>query len=227
MSSEPSSPAPQSASVGVFIVFEGGDGVGKSTQIERASKTLSELGREVLVTREPGGSTLGQKIRGLLLDSEPGSVSDRTEALLFAADRADHVATVITPALARGAVVLCDRYVDSSIAYQGVARGLGVEQVAELSSWATDGLLPDLTIVLDLDPEVGLTRAAQASQSPDRMEQEPLEFHHSVRNAFLNAAALDPSRYEVVDASADLETVTQQVMVAVDAFIRVAGGDQS
>ena len=227
MSSEPSSPAPQSASVGVFIVFEGGDGVGKSTQIERASKTLSELGCEVLVTREPGGSTLGQKIRGLLLDSEPGSVSDRTEALLFAADRADHVATVITPALARGAVVLCDRYVDSSIAYQGVARGLGVEQVAELSSWATDGLLPDLTIVLDLDPAVGLSRAAQASQSPDRMEQEPLEFHHSVRNAFLNAAALDPSRYEVVDASADLETVTQQVMVAVDAVIRVAGGDQS
>lgn len=213
------------APVGTFIVFEGGDGVGKSTQLAHAQAFLTEAGHDVVVTREPGGSALGTKIRGLLLDSAPGSVSDRTEALLFAADRADHVATVIRPALERGAVVLCDRYIDSSIAYQGVARRLGVDQIAQLSHWATAGLTPELTIVLDLDPELGLERAADVSDAPDRMEQESLEFHRLVRQAFLDSAAADPQRYEVIDASADLETVTQSVLIAVDQATRVTGGD--
>ncbi len=212
---------------GTFIVFEGGDGVGKSTQITRSADFLLKAGHEVVVTREPGGSALGTKIRELLLGSEPGSVSDRTEALLFAADRADHVATVIRPALARGAIVLCDRYIDSSLAYQGVARGLGVDQIAKLSEWATDGLTPDLTIVLDLAPEVGLQRAAQVSGTPDRMEQESLNFHIQVRQAFLDAAAVDPNRYEVVDAGADLDEVTQSVLIAVDHVTRAPGGDPS
>lgn len=212
---------------GAFIVFEGGDGVGKSTQLTRSADFLLKAGHEVVVTREPGGSVLGAKIRELLLGSEPGTVSDRTEALLFAADRADHVATVIRPALARRAVVLCDRYIDSSLAYQGVARGLGVEPIAKISEWAASGLTPDLTIVLDLDPEVGLQRATQVSDAPDRMEQESLEFHRQVRQAFLDAASADPSRYEVVDASADLDEVTQSVLVAIDRITRAPGGDSS
>lgn len=222
-----SSVDPAGAFPGTFIVFEGGDGVGKSTQITRSADFLLKAGFEVVVTREPGGSKLGLKLRELLLDSEPGTVSDRTEALLFAADRADHVATVIRPALERGAVVLCDRYIDSSLAYQGVARGLGVEQIAQLSRWAADGLTPELTVVLDLDPTVGLERAAKESATPDRMEQESLDFHHQVRQAFLDAAASDPGRYEVVDASADLDTVTQSVLIAIDRATHPEGGDPS
>lgn len=215
----------QNSQRGIFIVFEGGDGAGKSTQISQAQTQLVKSGYEVVVTREPGGSPLGSKIRSLLLDSELGTVSDRTEALLFAADRADHVASVIIPALGRGAVVLCDRYIDSSIAYQGIARGLGAQQIADLSCWATDGLIPDLTIVFDLDPIVGLQRAATTAGTPDRMEQESLEFHAQVRQAFLDQAQLAPNRYSIIDASAELQLVTKATQAAINQAIGTQTSD--
>lgn len=214
--------SPQAES-GAFIVFEGGEGSGKSTQIKLLADSLRTPEQEVVLTREPGGSPLAEQIRELLLGSQTGTVTAKTEALLFAAARADHVATVIRPALERGAIVLCDRYVDSSVAYQGVARDLGVDQVLEISSWATGGLNPGLTIVLDIDPAVGLARAAQVSTQPDRMESESLAFHEKVRQAFLDQLERDPSRYLRVDASGETAQIHEQILSASLALI---GGDR-
>jgi dTMP kinase len=182
---------------GLFVVFEGGEGAGKSTQVQRLAALLEAQGHEVVVTREPGATPVGTKIRALLLDPAT-RLSPRAEALLYAADRAQHVATVVQPALDRGAVVISDRYVDSSLAYQGAGRALDHEEVAELSRWATGGLRPDVTLLLDVDPAVGLARA---TGSPDRIEQESLEFHQAVRSGFLALAAADPDRYLVVSAT--------------------------
>lgn len=195
-----------------FIAFEGGEGGGKSTQVAALAQVLRDLGHEVVTTREPGGSPRAEEIRALLLDDAPMTAT--TEALLFAAARADHAEHVIRPALARGAVVLCDRYLDSSVAYQGAARGLGVDRIRDLSLWATGGLTPDLTLVLDLDPAVGLGRA----QDANRLEAEPLQFHQVVRAAFLDFAAADPRRYTVVDAAmpqADVATAIGTAVLAV------------
>jgi dTMP kinase len=204
-------PVPGPAYPGLFVVFEGGEGAGKSTQVTRLAAVLQEAGHEVVVTREPGATEVGARIRGLLLD--PTTVlSPRAEALLYAADRAQHVAAVVRPALERGAVVISDRYVDSSLAYQGAGRALPQQEVAELSRWATDGLVPDLTLLLDIDPAIGLARA---TGSPDRIEQESLTFHHAVRQGFLDLAAADPDRYLVVSAQLSPDAVHAAVVARV------------
>ena len=181
---------------GLLVVLEGGEGAGKSTQVRRLAALLESLGHEVVTTREPGATPVGERIRAMLLDPAT-RLSPRAEALLYAADRAQHVATVVQPALDRGAVVVSDRYVDSSLAYQGAGRELEVDEVAGLSRWATQGLRADVTLLLDIDPLVGLARAGSA---PDRIEQESLEFHKAVRRGFLALAAADPDHYLVVSA---------------------------
>lgn len=195
---------------GFFIAFEGGDGAGKSTQVKLLAAALQGK-REVVITREPGGSDVAEHIREVLLNTNH-RIDGMTEALLFAAARADHVSKVIRPALERNHVVISDRFVDSSIAYQGVARKLGIEMVRELNMIATNNLAPDLTIVLDVTTEDGLARA----QEPNRMENEGAHFHEIVKDAFLRLAELEPSRYLVISAhqsrEAIAETILQEVM---------------
>ena len=195
------------AARGVFITFEGGDGSGKSTQIQSVRDWFESRGREVIVTREPGGTELGTEIRRLVQNG-PEDVDARTEALLYAADRAYHVATVIRPALERGAVVLGDRYIDSSLAYQGAARSLGVDEIASLSAWATRGLYPSLTFLLDLPPEVGARRRTDA---PDRMERESMDFHERVRHEYLRLADAEPDRIVVIDAVGTVDEVFSEI----------------
>ncbi len=195
------------AARGVFITFEGGDGSGKSTQIQSVREWFESRGREVIVTREPGGTELGTEIRRLVQNG-PEDVDARTEALLYAADRAYHVATVIGPALERGAVVLGDRYIDSSLAYQGAARSLGVDEIASLSAWATQGLYPSLTFLLDLPPEVGARRRTDA---PDRMERESMDFHERVRHQYLRLADAEPDRIVVIDAVGTVDEVFSEI----------------
>jgi dTMP kinase len=196
---------------GRLIAFEGVEGAGKSTQLELLRQVLEGRGREVVVTREPGGTPAGERVRSLLLD--PGvELHPRAEALLFAAARAELVERVIRPALERGAHVLCDRYLDSSLAYQGGARGLGRGPVEDVNRFATGGLLPDLVVLLDLDPAAGLGRQAR---DPDRIEAQDLDFHRRVRDAFRDLAAADPKRFAVVDASAPVPEVAAQVQAAV------------
>lgn len=190
---------------GRFIVFEGGDGAGKSTQLARLKTVLLNDGWVVTNTAEPGGSPAGERIRSIVLDPE-SVLSPRAEALLYAADRANHVEYVIRPALARGDVVLSDRYVDSSIAYQGHGRRLGGNDIGELSTWATGALRPDLTIVLDINPAVGLVRAGRRRPA-DRIEQETHDFHQRVRAGFVHASKKDPDRYLLLDASLPAETL--------------------
>ena len=195
------------AARGMFITFEGGDGSGKSTQIQSVRDWFESRGHEVIVTREPGGTELGTEIRRLVQNG-PEDVDARTEALLYAADRAYHVATVIAPALERGAVVLGDRYIDSSLAYQGAARSLGVDEIASLSAWATRGLYPSLTFLLDLPPEVGARRRTDA---PDRMERESMDFHERVRHEYLRLADAEPDRIVVIDAVGTVDEVFSEI----------------
>jgi len=198
-----------SSAPGYFVSFEGGDGVGKSTHVRLLGEWLREVtGREVVVTREPGGTDLGATLRREVLHG--GDMDPRTEALLYAADRAHHVATVVRPALVRGAMVVTDRYIDSSVAYQAGGRELSEEEVESLSRWATADLMPDVTVLLDLDPVVG---AARLSGAPDRLERAGDEFHRRTRETFLRRAAADPVRWMVVDASAPLDDVQAQVRV--------------
>jgi dTMP kinase len=197
---------------GLFLVFEGGDGAGKSTQIRLLRSAVERTGREVLVTREPGGTRIGERIRDVLLAPEGDPLGHRTEALLYAAARAQHVEEVIEPALERGAVVLCDRYIDSSVVYQGAARGLGEDQVAELNRWATDAVDPDLVVLLDVDPVEGLRRVGE---EPDRLEAAGLPFHRTVAAAYRRRADADPDRYLVLDASRPVEELHAAVRDAV------------
>ena len=190
--------APRGVGRGLFVAFEGGDGAGKSTQARLLGEWLEQQGYAVRHTREPGGTTLGREIRELLLHGEDGSVSPRAEALLFAADRAHHVATLVRPALERGQVVLTDRYLDSSVAYQGAARDLGHDEVRELSLWAVEGLVPDLTVLLDVPAGVGRERRGAVH---DRLERETDDFHDRVRQGFLDLAAREPARYAVLNAT--------------------------
>ncbi len=201
---------------GRFIVFEGGEGAGKTTQLARLASALLSDGWVVTTTAEPGSApAVGQRIRELILDPDTELVP-RAEALLFAADRAQHVAAVIRPALARGDVVLCDRYVDSSVAYQGAGRALGGSDIAELSTWATDGLLPDLVVLLDIDPAIGLQRAhLRDPQRRDRIEAATLDFHRRVRHGFLARADTDPRRYLVLDATMPLDTLVDTIAATV------------
>ncbi|WIB28047.1 dTMP kinase [Curtobacterium sp. MCSS17_015] len=206
---------------GWFITLEGGDGAGKTTQAERLEQWLEAHGRQVIRTREPGGTPLGQRIREIVLH-ERGHVAPRAEALLYAADRAHHVETVVRPALARGAVVLQDRYIDSSVAYQGVARGLGAEQIRTVSDWAADGVTPDLTVLLDLDVTVGRARVAAARGDVfDRLESEAATFHETVRQAFLAMARAEPDRFLVVDAAEPADAVQERVRVAVSNLLGI------
>ncbi len=201
---------------GVFVVLEGGDGAGKSTQADLLVTWLQARGRPAVRTHEPGASSIGPAVRALLLSRESPLRSAWAEALLYAADRAEHVAGVVRPALESGAVVVCDRYVDSSVAYQGVGRGLGAENIAAVSQWATEGLQPDLTVLLDVDPRAAVGRLTGPA---DRLESEPLEFHARVREAFLARARADPGRYRVLDASASVADVHDQVVQAVRAVL--------
>jgi dTMP kinase len=231
----PLSPAEPFLSHGLFVVFEGGEGAGKSTQVDRLTAALQAEGRDVVVTREPGATDVGTRIRNLVLDpAAADSPSPRAEALLYAADRAHHVATVVRPALARGAVVVSDRYVDSSLAYQGAGRTLPVQEISWLSTWATGGLKPDLVVLLDVEPGVGLTRAVARGEGTDRLEAEPQPFHERVRYAFLDLAAADPKRYLVLDAARSPDEIAAAVAARVAALLppvpqpapALAGGEQ-
>lgn len=192
----------------MFITFEGIDGVGKSTQLDLLETWLQEQGKEVLRTLEPGGTELGQEIRHLLLHRK-GDVAPRSEALLYAADRAHHVATKIRPALAAGKVVLSDRYFDSSVAYQGAARELDVNQVREISLWAVDNLLPDLTILLDLTAEQAMSRRNKTGVEPDRLEQEKVDFFERAREQYLELAK-EP-RFLIIDANLTVPEIQEQI----------------
>jgi dTMP kinase len=214
----PLSPAEPFVRHGIFVVFEGGEGAGKSTQVERLTATLRAEGRDVVVTREPGATDVGARIRSLVLDPA-GAPSPRAEALLYAADRAHHVATVVRPAMARGAVVVSDRYVDSSLAYQGAGRTLPVNEISWLSSWATGGLKPDLVVLLDVEPSVGLGRATARGEGADRLEAESSAFHERVRYAFLDLAAADPKRYLVLDAGRSADEIAERVAARVRAIL--------
>lgn len=199
---------------GLFVVFEGGEGAGKSTQVRLLAEALRAWGRYVVVTCEPGATELGQRIRRLLLDDADGAAapSPRAEALLYAADRAHHVTSVVRPALGHGAVVISDRYVDSSLAYQGAGRTLPLEEIAWLSSWATGRLRPDVVVLLDVQPEVGLARVAGRGRAADRLERESLAFHERVRYTFLDLAHSDPRRYLVVDAARPADDIAAAVL---------------
>ena len=198
---------------GLFIAFEGVEGAGKGTQISRAEDYLKEQGLDVLVTREPGGTPAGERIRDVLLDPGTGALDPRAEAMLFAASRAQTVTNVIRPALAEGKVVICDRYVDSSLAYQGWARGLGEPDVLTLNVWATQGLFPDLVVLLHLEPEKGLLRS---TDRPDRMELEGGDFHAKVADAYLRIAEEHPERFVVVDADRSPDEIAADVRLALD-----------
>jgi len=201
---------------GLFVCFEGGDGAGKSTQVRLLTEVLQQQGREVVVTRQPGGTPLGEQIRELVLHGD--HVSPRAEALLFAADKAHHVDQLIKPALAEGKVVITDRYVDSSVTYQGAGRALGRDEIMALQHWAVGGLLPDLTIVLDVLPELGRERRGDA---PDRLESEADAFHAAVRRGYLELAASDPERYLVLDAGQSVERVHAAVLDGVERVVAV------
>jgi dTMP kinase len=190
---------------GLFIAFEGGEGAGKSTQARRLAEALTARGYDVVVTFEPGATTVGRAIREVLLDRANTHISPRAEAMLYAADRAQHVAETVRPALERGAIVVTDRYIDSSLAYQGAGRALEQAEVRELSQWASDGLTPDLTVVLDVDPVVGLQRTTGPG---DRLEAEELDFHQRVRASFLEMARRGRDRYAVIDVT---ETAADEV----------------
>ena len=193
---------------GIFVTFEGGDGAGKTTQIERAAVWLREAGHEVVITREPGGTDLGAHVRQLLLHGE--YVAPRAEALLYAADRAHHVETLVRPALARGAVVLQDRYVDSSSAYQGAGRALDADDVEAISRWATGSLRPHLTVLLDVSPELARQRRGERG-AQDRLEREADDFHARVREHFLRLAGRDAGRYLVLDAGSTRDELSAAI----------------
>lgn len=208
---------------GFFVVFDGCEGAGKSTQARLLTKELRTAGHEVVLTREPGGTAIGEGIREVLLDAKQKDLDARTETLLFAAARANHVYNVIKPAMQRGAIVVCDRFVASTLAYQGAGRGLGLMTVGRVSEFATGGLRADLTIVLDIDPAVGLKRAGEQAVK-DRMEGEGLAFHQTVRKAFLDLARQDPDRYLVVDARRSPELIAESLLAEVERHhARVAG----
>jgi len=193
---------------GLFIVFEGGDGAGKTTQVNLLCTALQQCGHDVLTTREPGDTWLGGQIRHLVLSPDSGEISPKAEALLYNADKAQHLAEVVRPALEQGRIVVSDRYVDSTIAYQGAGRALSVDEVARLAGWATDGLVPDLTVLLDVDP----VTAAERMDNRDRMESAGDEFHRRVRDNFLELARRGGGRYLVVPAQLTAEQIAAQVL---------------
>ncbi|MHA7303648.1 dTMP kinase [Arthrobacter sp. TMN-49] len=210
---------------GIFIAFEGGDGAGKSTQAALLTTALARAGRTVVRTREPGGTPIGEKLRSLVLDHGHGAIDAKTEALIFAAARAAHATQVIAPAVARGEVVISDRYADSSIAYQGAGRGLGTDAVAQLNDWATGGLWPDLTVLLDVTPAAGRSRRTAGGTPEDRLEAEPDDFHATIRQAFLELAAAHPGRYLVLPAGDAVPDLARAIEIRVTALLTQRAGD--
>jgi dTMP kinase len=200
---------------GLFVCFEGGDGAGKSTQSRLLRDWLVERGETVVLTFEPGDTPVGQEMRRIVLDPATGHLSDRTEALLYIADKAEHVDHVVLPALARGEVVITDRYVDSTLAYQGAGRTLAVAEVEAVARWATADLRPHLTVVLDLEPEAGLGRFDER----DRIEGQSLEFHQRVRQGFLDLAAADPDHYVVLDARAPIDEIAAAIRARIESLL--------
>ena len=205
------------AGSGLWITLEGGDGSGKTTQSNLLATWLEQSGRTVVRTREPGGSEVGQLIRDIVLHHR-GDIAPRAEALLYAADRAHHVATVVRPALARGEIVLQDRYLDSSVAYQGAGRVLDATEIRDLSLWAAEGALPDLTVLLDLDPATARTRLDSADKPFDRLEAEKEAFHARVRDAYLELARAEPARFLVIEAAASPERIADRIRARVSAL---------
>lgn len=203
---------------GLFLTFEGGDGSGKSTQSALLESWLIEQGRTVVSTREPGGTEVGDEIREIVLHRR-GHIVPRAEALLYAADRAHHIATVVRPALERGDIVLQDRYLDSSVAYQGVGRELEADEIRKLSLWAAEGLLPDITVLLDLDVAIGRDRLDESRTRYDRLESEAAEFHTRVRDAYLALAAAEPERFLVLDATRPVDELAGLIRARVSAAL--------
>jgi dTMP kinase len=211
---------------GLFITFEGGEGAGKSTQIKRLSEVLKARGHNVLLTREPGGSPGAEAVRHVLLSGAAEAYGPETEALLFAAARSDHVEQVIRPAAAAGKIVLCDRFMDSSRVYQGVTGDLDAGFMRQLEEVTVNGMAPDLTLILDIDPEVGLARAASRRAGPaDRYEKETVAMHQRRRDAFLDIAKREPDRCKVIDATGDAETIAAEILRHVSALIRARKAD--
>ncbi|GAA3679114.1 hypothetical protein GCM10022237_43020 [Nocardioides ginsengisoli] len=205
----------QYAATGIFVCFEGGEGGGKSTQSRLLHDRLTEQGYAVRLTHEPGDTPVGKDLRRIVLSPETGALANKTEFLLYAADKAEHVETLVLPALERGEVVITDRYVDSTLAYQGAGRALDRDELEEISRWATGDLRPHLTVVLDLEPEAGLGRF----EGRDRIEGEGLEFHQRVRQSFLDLAAHDPEHYLVLDARAPIEAIADQIAARVEPLL--------
>ncbi len=206
---------------GIFITFEGGEGAGKSTQIARLAESLRDMGHEVVLTREPGGSPGAEALRHVILSGAAEPLGPAMEAILFAAARTDHIEQVIRPAVARGAIVLCDRFVDSSRVYQGITGNLELAFMQALEKVTVAGMMPDLTIILDIDPEEGMKRAAKrrGSQSADRYEKEALDIHRRRRDAFLDIARAEPGRCVVVDAARAPARVAASIVKAVQALV--------
>jgi dTMP kinase len=207
---------------GVFVALEGGEGAGKSTQARMLGDWLEKLGHRVLLTREPGGTDVGGLLRRIVLDHATGKLSPRAEALIYAADKAEHVDEVVLPALAEGMVVITDRYVDSTLAYQGAGRVIDITELEQVARWATSDLRPHLTVVLDVEPATGLGRTGDH----DRIEAEPLEFHQRVREHFLALAAADPGHYLVLPADGDADELHTAVRAAVEPWLGQAALEQ-
>lgn len=203
---------------GVFIALEGGEGAGKSTQSRLLDGWLTGLGHDVVLTREPGGTDVGTALRNIVLSHSTGDLSDHAEALIYAGDKAEHVDKVVLPALSASRVVITDRYVDSTLAYQGAGRSLDIEGLEFIARWATSNLRPHLTVLLDVDPALGLSRF----DTPDRIESEPLEFHQRVRQSFLDLAAADPEHYVVIDARLDRDEIHAQIVARVEPWLTQA-----
>ena len=200
----------------MFITLEGPEGSGKTTAVEAAVKKLQEMGYEIVRTREPGGTPIAEQIRNVILDKENTAMDGRTEALLYAASRRQHLVEKVWPALKEGKIVICDRYLDSSLAYQGGARGLGIDEILNINLFATENNWPDLTLLFDIKPEIGLARiSANANREVNRLDLEKLDFHNKVRDSFLQLAKRWPERFVIIDASLDRETVAKNTMEAI------------
>lgn len=206
----------------MFITFEGGEGAGKSTAIKKVVEKLENEGYQIVLTREPGGTPISEEIRNIILDKKNTEMDERTEALLYAASRRQHIVEKIIPSIKEGKIVLCDRFLDSSLAYQGYARGIGIDKVLEMNLFATEGLEPDLTFFFDLDPEKGLERiAANSNREVNRLDVEKLSFHKKVREGFLMLAKRFEHRFVVIDASKDKDSVFQDVYNAIEERLRM------
>ena len=202
----------------LFITFEGGEGSGKSSALRLLQERLAKEGYEIVTTREPGGTPIAEEIRNVILDKKNVAMDRRTEALLYAASRRQHLVEKVWPALKEGKIVLCDRYLDSSLAYQGGARGLGIDQVLAVNMFATEGTFPDLTLLFDIEPEQGLARiAANAGREVNRLDLEKIDFHRGVRATFHEIAARYPERFVIIDASKPLDQVVEDAYQAIKA----------